>query len=886
MNAATSWGDLLLFQSLPGGPDQALAAQLLGLPPVRLSQKETQTRNTAPAKPEILAKDEADEVLKGSDIFRPPLRMPHGWAVKQTAAKPQTRLQLPQWNAMEAREVESWRKPSASEQPIAVLWVDLPATVMRCRKALQSNCEIGVHIGRTVNALAQGQWPEPLPKESLTRRVHNAYLLLDKHPERRFLDDDVWAVLHQLYQQFPTVRWRVYEVEQAAELSTIVNHLGQSIWPNQAVFSLAARSLWRSQERRMWELAMLSLTRQGYAHNWLDIDAAPASCTFGHSPDFCTDDLHTLLAGLAVATTVEPALVRALIKALGLRSSLQLEAAVWLHPDLDGGLPFRQWFAQRKQHWLSHLSTLPLAIQQLVGETVGRLHAHCSQVQRDQELLDTLGATGQGIHWLPVEQVALAKERYARVAQHLLKLQPCPIPLANPVSRTTVNAAAAERLQTLPQCFAEHVELKAMLIKAAAIAAQPDAAGTAISSPVQQVAAALHWQANTLRLLPQGVTKAGVSLATLMMNGSWIEYEAQGKRQHHAVTQSADMFLDVVLDKSFGVSGSPKLVRGEFGTANLEAVTRPYWASVFSQSSQGLVAHAQWPDGSALSLVLPQKPGYLKSWQGCPAWLDDKGISLSIAKLLKRTGLAPEHAPALRYIPSGTFLMGSTEGFGDTSEGPRHQVTLTQAQWLAETPCTQALWQAVMAYNPSYSKHKANAPMHPVDNVSFDEVQQFLQRLNTMLPAGVEAVLPTEAQWEYACRASTQSDYWWGNVFDENRAKMDWTGVSFWDPEASTSPVMYYESNHWGLFDMHGNVWEWCADNKRHYTPDPQQNPKGDIDNNSKDRVVRGGSWRDDAIFARASCRWSERRDTRNRDIGFRFALRSSSRGNIGTRGI
>jgi formylglycine-generating enzyme required for sulfatase activity len=221
-----------------------------------------------------------------------------------------------------------------------------------------------------------------------------------------------------------------------------------------------------------------------------------------------------------------------------------------------------------------------------------------------------------------------------------------------------------------------------------------------------------------------------------------------------------------------------------------------------------------------------------------------------------------------RNIPPGTYLQGSPENIGFGREHPQHPVTLTQGLWLAETPCTQALWQAVMGKNPSHFKDGADAPRRPVENVSWDDVTVFLKQLQPLLPYGCEAVLPTESQWEYACRAGTQTEYWWGDEPDDAHA--NWN-----EQHNDTTPVDRYPPNPWGLHDMHGNVWEWCADDQRDYAAEPARDPEGPDAGDF--RVVRGGSWFDLPDFARAAYRdWGRRGFAfRDRGRGFRFALRS-----------
>ncbi len=179
----------------------------------------------------------------------------------------------------------------------------------------------------------------------------------------------------------------------------------------------------------------------------------------------------------------------------------------------------------------------------------------------------------------------------------------------------------------------------------------------------------------------------------------------------------------------------------------------------------------------------------------------------------------------------------------DDDEGPRHKVRLTKGFWLGDTPVTQALWTAAMWYNPSAFKD----PKRPVETVSWDEAQQFLNKMNARIP-GLGLGLPTEAQWEYACRAGTEGAKY---------ARGGQTLVDIaWFSENSGGqmhPVATKPCNDWGLYDMLGNVWEWCADGKRSYTAKSVTDPAGPLD--SASRALRGGSWNNDAGNAGAANR-------------------------------
>lgn len=322
----------------------------------------------------------------------------------------------------------------------------------------------------------------------------------------------------------------------------------------------------------------------------------------------------------------------------------------------------------------------------------------------------------------------------------------------------------------------------------------------------------------------------------------------------------------------------------DFGeqSVQVQRVPRPHWAASFAQTSAGLRALIHLPNGDALwldPLRQPAAEGLQNRMPGFGLIRDAYGPSLYRDGLRSTSvvllGLA-ESDLAFRYLPPATFLMGSPDGVGEGDEHPLHTVTLSQGFWLAETPCTQALWQAVMGSNPSHFDKGPEAPQRPVESVSWDDVQEFLAQLTKLLPEGCEAVLPTEAQWEYACRAGTQTAYNWGDEPDDSLANFDIRGDKDLDDEEGTSPVDRYPPNPWGLRDLHGNVWEWCADDRRSYVQGRVRDPSGATGGDS--RVVRGGSWFYHPNLGRSAFRSLRPRDQRSLVVGFRFALRSSSR--------
>jgi formylglycine-generating enzyme required for sulfatase activity len=215
----------------------------------------------------------------------------------------------------------------------------------------------------------------------------------------------------------------------------------------------------------------------------------------------------------------------------------------------------------------------------------------------------------------------------------------------------------------------------------------------------------------------------------------------------------------------------------------------------------------------------------------------------------------------MAYCPAGSFKMGSpaTEG-GRGSDENQVQAHISKAFWLGKTEITQAQWRAVMGENPSSFK----GDDQPVERVSWEDTQEFIKKVNAagILPTGWKLALPGEAQWEYACRAGETGTYSGGTI-DQ---------VAWYEDNSDdkTHPVATKAPNTWGLHDMHGNVWEWCADWYKEELlggADPSGTSSGDF------RVVRGGSWGSTAADCRAALRFRYYPDYRYFSLGFRPAL-------------
>jgi formylglycine-generating enzyme required for sulfatase activity len=220
-------------------------------------------------------------------------------------------------------------------------------------------------------------------------------------------------------------------------------------------------------------------------------------------------------------------------------------------------------------------------------------------------------------------------------------------------------------------------------------------------------------------------------------------------------------------------------------------------------------------------------------------------------------------------VPPGTFQMGCSTGSiqyaCDPPELPVHHVTLTNAFYMGRYEVTQAQWQAKMGSNPSSFTSAsaqvptAQVPNRPVELVSWNSVQGYLN--------ATDMRLPTEAEWEYACRAGTNTPFYNGSTDDGT------VGALAWHSQTSgnqTRPVGGKAANALGLHDMLGNVWEWVEDWYGSYSPTPQTDPTGPA--SASNRVLRGGAWNNITIFVRSSFRGNDTPGITDRSFGFRVA--------------
>ena len=241
------------------------------------------------------------------------------------------------------------------------------------------------------------------------------------------------------------------------------------------------------------------------------------------------------------------------------------------------------------------------------------------------------------------------------------------------------------------------------------------------------------------------------------------------------------------------------------------------------------------------------------------------------------------------YIEPGAFMMGSPQDEpGRDSNETQHKVTLTQGYYMQTTPVTQGQWEAVMEDNPSFFDECGDDC--PVEMVSWNDAQDFIAKLNDLEDTNRYA-LPTEAQWEYAARAGSTTAFANGEIaetrcgYEPNLNVMGWycgnSSVSYigcldismyGGPKcAGTQPVAKKQPNDWGLYDMHGNVWEWMSDFYGNYPSSAVVDPTGPV--LGTERVIRGGSWSGVAMSSRSACRYGFGPAYRYETFGFRLIL-------------
>lgn len=519
-----------------------------------------------------------------------------------------------------------------------------------------------------------------------------------------------------------------------------------------------------------------------------------------------------LLALLAFATRIEPGLLRTVRRLLPASAAdAATEADVWSHPEvLAGFAPAAALSSAARQRLQERFAREPEAVKRGVVTALRAWRAGLPQEIWLDEVLGLHAAADLPAGALHPSEIDAAREMWQRMAETVDAGSGTSPRVVLAVRRFVRRALGGRQ----PDAVWDDPALRPALWRAWTAAWQgegdpplPAAVGLEMlgggeSAPrrwrVHQVGATLHFA-------PAGrALGVGSPLVELTSANGQVGLRGPTERfaQRHLLEAGAAVPLP---------SASSLVLRTDRNVATLRSAVRPQWASAMGRDRFGLWA------------------------------------SFTIE--------GEEHR--MRWIPPGRFLMGSPENepgrWGD--EGPRHLETAADGYWLAETPCTQALWRAVMGENPS----RFQSPDRPVEQVSWEDCRRFLAALNQRIE-GLDARLPSEVEWEYACRAGTETATyagameirgqrdapvldaiaWYGGNSGEGfeleggHDSSDWPEKQYPHTRAGTRPVAQKGPNPWGLYDMLGNVNEWCEDL---WCPSYEAPREGTY------RVIRGGSW-------------------------------------------
>jgi formylglycine-generating enzyme required for sulfatase activity len=596
--------------------------------------------------------------------------------------------------------------------------------------------------------------------------------------------------------------------------------------------------------------------------------------------------LDRLLAVLTLAVVVHAPLLRALRILLDLPACAEVRA--WASPDVAcNGVAIAVLSSRREAYRTILLAQIPLPLRQHACALIALHHASLSfEITLEEAQLAELYAPGA--------QVLASAAWFAHIARAFEQVQQGQPDdaaaerrayLARQGQRTgsdvwrrapeftlawsLANRDAVLRGKGLPPNF----DLTLLPRLRQRIAGQKSAKPAAQQNVrLLQVGDSLLLQAVDLGSQPAGGPGVVLAQWESAMVVQWKRLNAQEWSRPQAVPDMAPINLKLCapLELTDGVTSC--IVRH---------VPRPPWALEWGRDRAGLYALAPSRTGKPVRVPYPQP---------LPVQIDETGLFV----VLTVHGANGQHRQVFRYIEAGEFVMGSPveeTAMLDNhvyyeNEYPQERVTISQGFWLADTACTQGFWQALMEENPSrFHENNQGGPDHPVEQVSWNMIQPFLRRLQALLPDCC-VTLPTEAEWEYACRAGTGTPFSFGTTISTAQVNHDgnypYGAGEKGEWRGHTVAVKELIANAWGLYQMHGNVWEWCADAPRTYTGDAVCDPGlahallTDIGLQGALRVLRGGSWIGSARGMRSAIRFFVTTDGLGSDAGFRLVLRSA----------
>jgi len=600
--------------------------------------------------------------------------------------------------------------------------------------------------------------------------------------------------------------------------------------------------------------------------------------------------LDDLLAMVAAVRRVDPPLLRVLrqLNPVAPRNA-GLEGALWSHPDIVASYA-AALRSDRQEPYLERFRAFSPPLRRSVFRLCRWHHAHLPAILMHEEALLWRANCGPLADADPAERRRVARaERFFQRLAKTVGAPPGPDIASGdwPAVAAAVLRRAEPAMQRQYEAVLTQVAARLGDVRGeAAIPAWVDPARLAQArqpSPSVEVWLVQDIQAGVLRVQrdPAGPRQRPLG-APLAVDGGGLRITGPGPNRENRV-RVEDLPL-VLTPPALSVPDSASRIELTTATSRLVvgALPRPRSAAAWSCDLDGRMKirtpplagySAEW-DGAALaSLYRSGAPSDQAVWsnpESLPSRFRASKVKVRFGLdhpfgIFAEVELATPSGPVvqrLRWIEPGRFRMGSPadEPDRDEDEGPQHWVSLIRGFWLADTACPQAFWQAVTGKNPSVYE----GPDRPVENVNWNDVQDFLRRLESLVP-GCGADLPTEAEWEYACRAGTETAFNCGPTLNPDQAHFD---------VLETVPVRSFPPNRWGLYEMHGNVGEWCADGKRRYGDEPVTDPRGPLESNGP-RVFRGGSWFRSARGARSAYRGASPPGYADDYRGFRLCLRS-----------
>ena len=718
--------------------------------------------------------------------------------------------------------------------PWAELWPRIYALICDDQRARTVDVPaVTEHIGR-------GRPLMRVPRERRLAWPTRVLILEDRRASMMPMARDVAEVARRLKRMLGEERVMVRKMRPRAQTRDQVMHLVRAIGPDTQVLALTDLGT-TDRSAEFWRSLGAALGRAGVSAGALVPghrgESHPAWKVRGWTDSTARgpvdEQVERLLALSMISRWTQPGLLRALRQCLPVhQADLGTELAIWRASQLrraamDGFVIERNAARRYRAAW----TDFPAETRRDAWECVLDWHRNLPAELRSAEAL-------AHAHMEPSAELSTADREFIAAFAGALRAT-----VADDASlRGMLRRYGRALLGDLPDSVYADDALGAVLQAAwaeafAGVEIEPPAAiapevfQNRVGAPARPVV--LRQQGGRLTT---SQSDRGSTIATLMTSEQVWRVTTQKKRTQQAIAQSIPL------------AGRTSItIETDRSTLVLECIDQPGWAVAIGRDRDGAFAD-----------VLIDGARYRLRWQTGTGWIGPGGLGADTVGVFEDVRIA-DIPVRFRLIRAGTFIMGSPgdeEGRYD-DEGPQHEVNLTEPFWLAEAPVTQALWQAVTGKNPASFK----GADRPVERVSWDDVMQFIDKAEQNHP-GLALRLPTEAQWEYACRAGSTTPRY---------GELDAVAWHGGNSGGETHPVKQKQANAWGLYDMLGNVYEWTADRAyRSYQPGAVTNPTGPEEGSY--RVVRGGSWGHSARSVRAAFRGGDPPGYRFGYLGFRLS--------------